>query len=212
MLKIFIGLFFIFSSSAFASATTGSVDAATSLEKILANIQTLQANFSETISSGHHVNQRLFGTFLLKKPGKFFWQTKRPIHQDIISDGKHLWIYDKDLEQILIKSLEKNVGTTPVLLLNGQINAKEGAILKDYQVKMGTSNNGNRLYTLIPKQKLLYHYIQMSFNGNVLTHMRFEDNLGQFTDFTFTQVKLNKPMSNLPFVFTPPTGIDVINE
>ncbi len=208
--KIFSFIFFLilinFNVCAIASENLSPSD---SLENTLANIQTMQANFSETITSGNQINQRLSGVFMLKRPGKFFWQTLKPIHQDIISDGQKLWIYDKDLEQIMVKSLEDNVGATPALLLNG----KAGAIAKNYKVTKN-NNSANKLintYTLTPKQKTLYNYIQISFEGNTLTHMRFEDGLGQLTDFSFTQVKINAPLSDKSFIFTPPKGVDIVN-
>jgi outer membrane lipoprotein carrier protein len=190
-------------------------NAATSLEATLANIKTLQADFTEVILTGKQVNQRLSGTFYLKKignnqPGKFLWQTKKPIHQEIIFDGRQLWIYDKDLEQVTITSLQRNVGGTPVLLLNG----KTGNIGRNYTVKLASdsANPHTRLYTLMPKQKTLYRFIQMFFDGESLVRMRFEDNLGQFTDFTFTHIKLNQPLTDKPFVFHPPKHVDIIHE
>jgi outer membrane lipoprotein carrier protein len=189
-------------------------DAAVSLENTLARTQTLQANFSEVILTGNHVNQRLSGTFYLKKvgskPGKFSWQTKSPIHQEIISDGNQLWIYDKDLEQVIVTSLKRNVGATPVLLLNGQ----KGNIAQNYHVKLTADavDNRTRLYTLAPREKTLYRVIQMSFEGDKLVRMRFEDHLGQFTDFTFTHIQLNQPMTDKPFIFKMPKNVDVIHE
>ena len=205
---VYILFIFLFPLSVLAD------DAATSLENTLAHIQTLQANFSEVILTGNHVNQRLSGMFYLKKvgnmPGKFSWQTKTPIHQEIISDGKQLWIYDKDLEQVIMTSLKKNVGATPVLLLNGQ----KGNIAQNYQVKLtaDTVSNRTRLYTLAPKEKTLYRFIQMSFEGDKLVRMRFEDNLGQFTDFTFTNIRLNQPITDKIFIFKIPKNVDVIHE
>lgn len=200
--------FNIFFSVAFA------VDPATSLESTLAHIQTIQADFSEVILTGDHVNQRLSGVFYLKKvsgkPGKFVWKTKQPIHQEIISNGEKIWIYDKDLEQVTISSLKKNVGATPVLLLNGE----KGDIAQHYVVTVAPQDThpSTLVYTLAPKQKALYRFIQMSFEGEKLIRMRFEDNLGQFTDFAFTHIRLNKPISDKPFIFIPPKNIDIIHE
>ncbi len=204
---------FIFPLSVWSASASKSSGAATSLETILANIQTIQANFSEFILTGNHVNQRISGVFLLKKngksPGKFLWKTQQPIHQEIISDGSKVWIYDKDLEQVTITALKKNVGATPVLLLNG----KKGQIAENYQVKLiSEDTNRVRTYTLKPKHKTLYRFIQMTFEDLKLTHMRFEDNLGQFTDFTFTHIKLNQPIADKLFIFTPPKNVDVIHE
>lgn len=175
------------------------------LEKTLSHIQTMQADFSETVSSGGQVNQKLSGTFVLQRPGKFFWKTTQPIHQEIISDGKKLWIYDKDLEQIMVRSLMDNVGATPALLLNG----KGGTIARDYRVMADCRQDC--IYTLIPKQKTLYRHIQISFKGEMLTHMRFEDTFGQLTDFYFNHVKKNIPINANVFQFNPPKDVDIVN-
>ena len=187
-------------------------DAAVLLENTLSHIKTMQADFLEVILSDTRVNERLTGVFYLKKmgnqPGKFVWQTNTPIHQEIISDGKKLWIYDKDLEQVIITSLQKNVGATPVLLLNGQ----KGNIAKNYQVKFAKVNDRLLIYTLFPKEKTLYRFIQMTFDGNKLVKMRFEDHLGQYTDFTFKNIRLNQLMNDKPFIFNMTKNIDVIHE
>lgn len=186
--------------------TFGASSPAENLDNTLAQIHTMQASFSQTIASGSRVTERLSGQFFLKKPGKFFWQTLDPIHQDIISDGKIVWIYDKDLEQVLVKPLQQDVGAAPALLLNGQIKS----VARVYNVAFRQHNN-QQIYTLKPKQKALYRYINMTFSDGVLTHMRFEDALGQWIDFAFQQVKVNQSINEAVFNFTPPPGVDVLN-
>lgn len=179
---------------------------AENLDNTLAQIHTMQASFSQTIASGSRVTERLTGQFSLKKPGKFFWQTLEPIHQNIISDGKTVWIYDKDLEQVVVKSLQQDVGAAPALLLNGQIKS----VARVYNVTFRQYHN-QQIYTLKPKQKALYRYINMTFTDGVLTHMRFEDALGQWIDFSFQQVNVNQSIHEAVFNFTPPAGVDVLN-
>lgn len=199
-----IGIYIIclnsFNFSALAAPTPSPAE---SLNQILSSIHTLQAHFIQQSPD------RAEGYFLLKKPGKFFWRTENPIHQDIISDGKQLWIYDKDLEQILIKSLKANVGVTPVMLLNGQ----PGSMEQNYRVRLSSDKQDSiQIYTLIPKKKTLYQAIQMLFKKGILTQMRCEDNLDQSMLWTFTQVKVNQPIDDQLFIFNPPANVDVLNE
>ena len=187
---------FFFSSFAFANPVTN-------LEKKLEYISSLKANFIQT-SDDSDGQSSTKGLFLLKKPGKFYWKTEKNVHQTIISDGKTLWIYDQDLEQVLIKTLKSNVGVGPVLLLNGNINSLE----KNYNVKQSDNT-----YTLIPKEQTLYRRIQIIFdNKGLLLHMRFEDNTGIWTNFNFRNVQVNQPLSNKIFIFVPPPHIDIIRE
>lgn len=192
-------------SAAFAGSSAA--NPATSLENTLASIHTLQAHFSETISTDmHQVTQQLTGEFMLKKPGKFLWKTENPIHQDIISDGKKLWIYDKDLAQIMVKSLKDNVGVTPVLLLNG----KSGSIANQYHVTYQDQEQ-DRVYTLRPNHTTFYHYIQIFFDKQILMHMRFEDSLGQLTDIYFTDIHVNQSIRDQLFIFSPPSDVDIVD-
>jgi outer membrane lipoprotein carrier protein len=42
--------------------------------------------------------------------------------------------------------------------------------------------------------------------------MQMRDSLGQKTDITFGGIKLNGKIADSVFQFTPPKGVDVINE
>lgn len=201
-LTLFIAIIAL-NSITFSAIAATTASPAESLNQMLSSIHTLQAHFVQQSPD------RAEGYFLLKKPGKFFWRTLNPIHQDIISDGKQLWIYDKDLEQILVKSLKANVGVTPVMLLNGQ----QGSIDQNYRVRLSSDKpDFIQIYTLIPKKKTLYQAIQMKFKKGILTQMRCEDNLDQSMLWTFTDVKVNQPIEDKLFIFNPPADVDVLNE
>jgi len=179
---------------------------AESLEKRMQQLQTMQANFTETVRNGQRITQQTSGMFWLKKPGKFFWTTQKPVHQDIIADGVNLWFYDKDLEQITVKKLVKGAGSTPALLLNGY----GVSISRDYRVTKMVVGKGE-VYTLMPLKRAAYRYLQMRFDQGRLTGMRFEDNLGQTTDFRFSNIKMNQPIPDSRFVFVPPQGVDIVH-
>jgi outer membrane lipoprotein carrier protein len=49
----------------------------------------------------------------------FAGSTARPYEQTIVADGKKLWLYDRDLEQVTVRALESGLGATPALLLSG---------------------------------------------------------------------------------------------
>lgn len=195
----------------YTSANALPISATQSLENLLGHIKSLQADFFETISNQNDgvSHQKLSGLFMLKKPGKFLWETNKPIHQKIISDGLKLWIYDEDLEQVVVKSLKENVGSTPAFLLNGQASH----LSEDYTVKLKKVGTHGQIdcYTLIPKKKALYECIQLFFNGKTLVKMRCYDHLGQVTSFYFMHVKTNQLLNDRLFVFTPPKGVDVVN-
>ncbi len=93
------------------------------LDKQLANTQQLfQAHFVQANSKAHNlVIQITEGEMALERPGKFLWQINKPDQQLLVSDGKQLWIYDKDLEQVIIQPVNQRLDETPALLLAGEV-------------------------------------------------------------------------------------------
>ncbi len=98
MKKIIICLILIFSISiSFADAASGLI------EKIK-NIHSMTANFNQKLIDGQTSNNlNSKGKMSLKKPQYFKWVTTSPNNQEIVSNGTKLWIYDGDLDQIIIK-------------------------------------------------------------------------------------------------------------
>ncbi len=44
------------------------------------------------------------GTFEFARPGKFIWTYEKPYEQLLQADGEKLYIYDKDLNQVTVRS------------------------------------------------------------------------------------------------------------
>lgn len=53
------------------------------------------------------------------RPGKFRWDYTTPYSQVIVGDGTKLWIYDADLDQVIVKPLGEVMAGPPVALLAG---------------------------------------------------------------------------------------------
>ena len=63
--------------------------------------------------------QEVTGTMQFSRPGKFRWEYNKPYEQTIVADGAKLWIYDKDLNQVTERKLDKALGASPAALLAG---------------------------------------------------------------------------------------------
>src|SRR6187455_3621391 len=46
------------------------------------------------------------GVFSFQRPGKFRWAYEKPYEQLIVGDGSKLWIYDRDLNQVIVRKLD----------------------------------------------------------------------------------------------------------
>ena len=199
------------SQTANAATAADNLTAAKRLNSLLSNTKSMTANFSQTTKGASSASGARNGTFSgsmsVQRPNQFRWETKSPSEQLIVGNGSTLWVYDKDLEQATRQSADKQMGNTPALLLSG-----EPSKIAD-NFKITQPNGGKNYYVLYPKSSdASFKSLAISFNGGKPVMMVLNDSLGQTTSIKFSNVKINSSISKSKFVFTPPAGIDVINQ
>ncbi|MEN2751606.1 outer membrane lipoprotein chaperone LolA [Psychrobacter sp. FBL11] len=190
------------------SATAAPADnlvAAKRLNKLLTNTKSMTANFTQTTKGA--TNGTFKGSMSVQRPNNFRWETKSPSEQLIVANGNSMWIYDKDLEQATKQGVDSQVGNTPALLLSGD----PSKIDKNFKVTQPYENKN--YYVLYPKTgDASFKNLSVSFSGGKPVMMVLNDTLGQTTSIKFNGIKLNPSVSSSQFNFTPPKGVDVINQ
>lgn len=192
----------------FWSAAAPAVDGATRLDRYLQGLETWRARFEQVFSDERGtVRERSFGTFYLHRPGRFRWEYERPHRQSIVADGKRIWIYDPELEQVTVKPLEAALGSTPALLLGGRIDFRQ-----EFNVTDQGKREGLTWLSLAPKDtEPQYTEVRFGFEGPALRVMELHDNFGQTTRIRFREERRNTPLDQALFAFTPPPGVDVLD-
>jgi outer membrane lipoprotein carrier protein len=186
------------------AAQTGT--ARQSLDTYLKDFKTLTAHFSQTVTNEKgKVIENSEGEVYLQRPGKFRWDYRSPYEQSIIGDGKKVWIYDKDLEQVTIKPMDKVMGSTPALILGSDANIDENF----KTLELGSSDGLNWIELTPKRADREYTGIKLGFDKGELRQMKLSDNFGQVTALQFSDVKRNAPVDPAKFSFTPPAGVDV---
>jgi outer membrane lipoprotein carrier protein len=179
------------------------------LTYLLSQAQTLTARFSQLTLDGSGTQlQETAGELSLKRPGLFRWHTDAPQEQLLVSNGQKVWLFDPDLNQVTIQTLDQRLTHTPALLLSGdvskisdnfEISHKEGGSVVDFILK--------------PKAKdSLFDNLRLSFRNGVINDMQLIDGSGQRTNILFLSVKMNQPLDAAQFSFQPPADADVIEE
>jgi len=178
----------------------------TQLKSFLASTSTLTANFKQvTLNEVGLVDQTSEGEFYLSRPGKFRWSYKSPFIQEIISNAGKVWFYDADLEQLTIKKVDDSLGSTPALLLSGEIELEENFTLEQQGVDKDLF-----WIKLSPKDEDSgFKYILIGLDNGVLGGMELNDNFGQLTRIYFNDVKVNPTLEKNIFEFEAPEGVDV---
>jgi outer membrane lipoprotein carrier protein len=181
---------------------------ATDLNNLLTTMKTLRAAYVQTTVDPKFKDKKVVeGTALLERPNQFRWEVEKPYQQLLIADGKKLWIYDADLEQVTVQPLQDNLKDTPALLLAGD----PKAITEHFKVHSEDTGFAEQTFNLIPLDDgSLVRDVKLTFKGSVISRMVLIDNLHQVVTIEFSQIKINETLPQDLFRFTPPSGVDVI--
>ncbi len=179
------------------------------LKNFLAASRSFSADFKQVLINelGNPV-QTSYGMFYLQRPGKFRWNYAKPFQQEIVSTGGKVWFYDVDLEQVTIKKLDASVGSTPALLLSGQVSLEDNFNME----QQGTEGDMQWVKLIPKKQETSFKYVTIGLQKGKLAGMELMDNFGQLTRIYFSGILINPPLKPTLFEFTPPKGVDVFEE
>ncbi len=179
-------------------------------QKLLQHLQgfnTLKADFKQTLASVNARNsQKSIGKMYIKRPSEFRWEIQRPFNQVMVSNGKALWVYDRDLDQVSIRSMQQTIDS-PASLLTGH--AKQ--LINRYKIDAFIENK-IEVFKLTPKNDdAMLKWLTMYFNGEKLVKMRLTDQFGQQSMIEFSNIKIDSKLDNYLFNLKFPKNVDVID-
>lgn len=168
-----------------------------------------RADFTQTVTdSSGDVAQKASGMVQFQRPGKFRWTYDKPYEQVIVGDGEKLWIYDKDLNQVTERRLDKALGSSPAALLAGSDEVDRHFEL----TAIGTRGRLDWLEARPRDQESLFDKVNMGFNGNTLEVMELYDHFQQKTTIRLSKLQRNPRTPAGFYTFDIPEGADVVTE
>jgi outer membrane lipoprotein carrier protein len=182
-------------------------DPGQALRDYLKGLDTLSSDFEQiTFNADRSAMAESRGVFYIKRPGKFRWEYTRPGEQIIVADGKRVYVYDVELEQVSHQSQAKALAGTPALLL-----ADGGPIDREFAVKDLPSSDGLIWVELSPKaEDSEVQTIQIGFDGRDLHRLIMEDSFGQVTQLLFAGTKRNPSLKDDLFRLQANKATDVL--
>ena len=177
------------------------------LNAFIENVDTFEANFEQTLyDSDSEPLTKSIGSIRIKRPGKFVWSYFSPDEQQIVADGQRVWMYDKDLEQVTVNSIDDRVAGTPLVLL------MRAAPLSDtFLVRELGESDGIQWVELTPKKDTSdFEQVFIGLSGEDLAAMELRDNFGQATQIIFSDFQAGLEFADSLFEFVVPDGVDVI--
>jgi outer membrane lipoprotein carrier protein len=187
-----------------ASATAGALD---DFHAFSRNTRSASGEFAQVVvdRSGKVLRQSS-GTFSIARPGKFRWTYVKPYAQVLVGDGEKVWVYDKDLNQVTIRPMDKALSATPAALLSGSGEFEKIFTLQDLAPADGLEWLGAK-----PKDADSgLDSARLGFDKGTLARLEFVDNFGQTTTITISKLERNPSLPADTFKFVPPKGADVI--
>ncbi|MGE5087795.1 MAG: outer membrane lipoprotein chaperone LolA [Candidatus Levyibacteriota bacterium] len=179
------------------------------LHAFLEGTKTAQGDFTQTVvRRDGRPTQKTSGSFAFQRPGRFRWAYDKPYEQLIVGDGARIWIYDHDLNQVIVRKLDVALGETPAALLAG-----DNALEQNFTLIAAGDADGLENVDAIPKAPdSQFKNIRLGFAGDLPRRMVLTDAFGQTTTLDFSAMKRNPALPPSMFRFTPPAGADVVGE
>ncbi len=175
------------------------------LKSFLSGAKTGKATFRQVVTSQRGTAEST-GTFTFQRPGKFRWVYEKPYEQLIVGDGDKLWIYDRDLNQVIVRKLDAALGSSPAALLSG-----DNALERSYELTDSGRADGMEWVDAKPKAADTgFERVRIGFKDNLPRVMDLKDTFGNVTRLEFGTFERNPTLDAGQFRFVPPKGADVV--
>ncbi len=202
--------------AAATSAGARAPAAPTELDRFLRHLKTLRVSFRQTLVGAHGGEiSRSAGTLIVDRPGKFRWQSRplgangRPTGagQLMVGDGRNVWFYDRDLQQVTVQPVTAALSATPAMLLSGTVD-----VHKHFKERPAGRREGLGWVFVEPRDASAadFRSALFGFRHGTLERMILEDTLGQTATVVFDHIEVNGAVPAKLLTFSPPPGVDVI--
>ncbi|MGI8561532.1 MAG: outer membrane lipoprotein chaperone LolA, partial [Luteimonas sp.] len=180
------------------------------LKSFTTGLKGLDGQFTQQVyDASGKLKETSSGRVALSAPRLFRWEYVKPYPQLIVADGKKVWVYDPDLEQVTVRPQGVEEQNSPLAAL-----IDPSRLDRDFNVREADSKGGLAWLVLTPKQPAdaSFQNARLGFSAAGLTRMEVVDALGQRTEIAFSGWKRNPGFAKSTFSYTPPKGVDVVGE
>jgi len=188
---------------------------ATALDRYLDGLVSWRADFAQTtVDARGRRRPTQEGTLTVQRPGRFRWEIRaagasvmQPA-QVMVADGRNLWFYDADLEQVTVKPSGGALTATPAMLLAGTVPLREA-----FTVAAAGRRDGLEWVRATPRGvDAEFREARFGFVGLELRRLEIDDRLGQRVTLAFRSGQRNPVIPPGVLRFDPPAGADLIGK
>ncbi|HXV50049.1 MAG TPA: outer membrane lipoprotein carrier protein LolA [Candidatus Binatia bacterium] len=208
---IIMGLMALSGARLSAATTSNNADAVVeALQKSYDSTTDFVADFrQETEVKTLNRTMKAFGKLSFKRPGKMFWRYDEPKNQFVLTDGKHLYFYQPEQNQV-IKSPLKNAfrGDIPLSFLLGLGNLK-----KDFTATLKASDDNQNVLRLEPKGEAGGYseiLLGVSKASSDILWVSVRDAASNLTTLRFSGMRKGVGIQDSLFQVKIPEGADIV--
>lgn len=185
--------------------TARSGEAIAQLRRFAASTRAASGRFVQTqVGARQAASTR--GQFAFSRPGNFRWEIESPDQQLIVTDGKKLHFYDKDLRQVTVRPAGEAIQATPAAVLFGF-----GDLNDSFRLSELGAHGGVAWVEAVPKAADSgFDRIRVGLRDGQPVAMEVSDAFGQVNRYQFSGLKTDVKIPDSQFRFVPPAGVDVL--
>lgn len=203
-----------------ATTTVAKDDAgvwATKVQKAYEGVKDLSAGFEQVtrFQGADKTGPKTTGTIEVKKPGKMRWEFLTPEKKSMVSDGKTLWMYDGEENQVVVNEfMQETTSVTGLNFLEGLGDLKKSFDVTLVAAPADATAKDAVFLSLSPKDPSDVQFTNILLAVDRKTGLANEvfltDPMGSVTRLTFTGLTRNKNLPDSRFVFEIPKGAEAI--
>ncbi len=188
------------------SSEQGTVNA---IQKSYESVKTFKATFEQKafVKMMNRVEVTK-GEVQIKKPGKMKWVYNAPDPQVLISNQKSLWLYLPEEGQATRMPVENIYSSnTPALFLAGR-----GKLTDTFNIAQVIPEENEITVIFIPREEnsnLSRMALRADKKNYQITGATVYDKLGNRTDISFRDIRVNEEIAESTFDFQVPAGVEI---
>ena len=177
-------------------------------------LKSFKASFAE-IYQGGGINRNESGVLWLKKPGRMRWEYRQPREKLFLTDSQTAYFYvpgDHQARKTALKRLDDI--RSPLRYLLGKTKLQKELDGLSFAPDVEPLNVGNVVLRGIPKtmrDRVAELLIEVTPQHEIVRILIREVD-GTSTDFRFSEIEENVPVQDGLFRFTPPPGVEVLQD
>lgn len=191
-------------------------DGLQALQGFIQSVKSGRADFTQTVTGPGKEGQpprvkTSSGSFEFVRPGKFRFDYRKPFVQTIVADGRTLWLYDADLNQVTERQQGQVLGQTPAALIASASDLS--ALQADFELTAESGPDGLQWVKATPRTRDgTLQQVRVGFDGASLSMLEILDSFGQRSVLKFSKVEINPALPANTFQFKVPAGADVLRQ